>query len=684
MKNNRILNIVIFAISAAIIALFIPVQGMFKYDFSLGEIWDTKTLVAPYDFPLLKSNDEYKLDVNKQENGHINIYNKDLSLGNNALVGVMQYYSIEDNELLPAKFKTLSAERRRAVIIYNALKKVYQVGIIQLCEVDLKREGNYIVKIVDDGKLESKSRRLLYDLNKTKKFIFNELIKDRSIIKEDISVSEIEPFIIPNINFDVELNVILLKQARERVSKTKGIIKKESILIHTGDIVDQNKHDLINSLKKEHKRIGEREFSITPYMFNLLFVLIVLSLSYLSLYTFNRDFLNKKSNVIFLMLLYITFVIASYLVVNATFFSISIYLIPFAIFPFYINNFFGSKVSIYQYIFLLLIVSVLSPEPFDFLLINYLSGLAGMYLLKRAYHRNNFLRAVSVTLITSIILTTIMTMIQVGTLKDIMGVDYIWLFASAILLAAFYQLIYLIEKLFKFVSNITLVELGDNNHVLLLQLAEEAPGTFQHSMQVANLCESAAKAIGANHLLARVGAKYHDIGKSVNAMMFIENNSGKSMHDNLTALESADVIRNHVSDGIRLAKKYNIPNEILEFITSHHADSLIYFFYHAYINSNENENKSVDEGLFRYQGSKPVSKEASICMVADAIEAASRTLDKYTPDSFSLLVENIVSKKIGEGLMTDSKLTFKEMEIVKAAFKDKLSNIYHSRIEYPK
>lgn len=677
--SKRVINIIIFAVSAIIMASLIPTSGMFRYDFVQGEEWNDKTLFAPYDFPISKSQEEYKRDMDIFESQYLPVYHRDTTIKNDALAALKQYYSITAEELNPSSYAKLANDKKRAIIIYNILNDIYTFGIIENTNT---QSVSPIVRVINGDKIESKNRGNLFDKTKTRESIRKTLKANSLMQEENLTMTEAEQFIIPDITFDDEINGYILKQESSKVSTTKGFVRKGKTIIEKGEIVTKDKFELLNSFKKEHYRLGGRDFSIIPFLGNLLFVLVVLVLSYFSLYSFNREFLQSVRNVLFLMLLYIALIVSSVTVINISFYPLSIYLVPFAIFPFYINNFYGSKVSIYQYIFVLLIASMITSSPFEFLMLNYLAGVAGMYILERTYRRNNFFWAVIVTLLVYVFLYTTLSLIQDGDITQINWRRYVWFGVNSILLIALYQLIYLIEKVFKFVSNITLVELCDTNQKLLLDLALQAPGTFQHSMQVANLCESAAKAIGANHLLARAGAMYHDIGKSLNAMMFIENNNGVSMHSKMNELQSAEIIRQHVADGVRLARKNNLPKEIVEFISTHHGDSVIYFFYRTY--KDKHPEMEIDKKLFAYQGPPPSTKETTICMMADAIEAASRTLKEYTPESISKLVEEIVRHQSEGGQFINSKLTFNELEVVKAAFKDKIANIYHSRIEYPK
>lgn len=677
MKKETI-NLLMFALSAIIMASLIPTNGMFRYDINHGEEWNDKSLYAPYDFPILKSEEEYKSDVKEFEKYFLPIYYRDTLISAELREEMKQYLSLSTKELKPEMLKSLSGEKKAHVVAYNTINHFYSNGVIY--EYD-DGYSSLIVRIVNGDKLESYSKKNLYTVSSAKELLKN-MLAFMHVEERDRLLLELDRFIVADIQFDNELTAFVHDQELKQISTTKGFVRKGRAIIEQGEIITPERNELLNSFKQEHLRLGGREVSLMSYFGNLFYVSLILLLSYLALYIFNRDFLRSVRNGLFLMLLYIGIMISAVLVINTEFYPLSIYLVPFAIFPFYLNNFFGSRIANYQYTFALLIVSMVSSTPFEFMLYNYLAGVSGMYLLHRAYRRNKFFWAVLVTLLVYMLLYTVMTTIQDGDFSGLQWKSYVWFMINSVLLIALYQLLYLIEKIFRFVSNATLLELCDTNNKLIQEMARNAPGTYQHAVQVANLSETAAKAIGANHLLARAGALYHDIGKCDNALMFVENNSGESLHDKISELQSAQAIRAHVEAGVRMAKRGKLPKIITDFIATHHGDSLIYYFYKTY--KDKNPELEVKEEDFRYFGPKPDTKETTICMIADAVEAAARTLKEHTPQSISNLIDNIVKGQMNGGQYDNSPLTLEELEKVKNAFKRRVTTIYHSRIEYPK
>ncbi len=676
MKNQKF-NIILFALTAVVLSLLIPTNGMFRYNFKKGSNWGENTLYAPYDFPIHKTNKEYNDDIKSYSEDYKAVYHRDLSTQKRRLEEIASLLGIDSISTKTGLAVSQSQEDKWNVVAYNALKEIYRIGII---EASNNAPNGLVIRMVQNDTIGVYNRNKVLSIPQAKGAL-EEALANADTNEKYLILNDIDRYISPDIIYDEEIDNSIYNSGLNKISKVKGYVREGSVVINEGDVINEDRYSVLESYRQEHLKRGGQDHSILPFFGNLLFVTIVLVLSFFSLHTFDREFLQSTRNVLFLMVLYVSFMALARAISNFEIFPVSVYVIPFAIFPIYINNFFGSKISIYQYVFVLLIVSLLSTSSFEFLMMNYLAGVAGMYALQRAYKGGNLIRAIGVTLLTYAVLFTTLTFIEDGNFNNLEWVNYIWFFVNSVLLVVTYQLVYPIEKLFKFVSNVTLVELGDTNHKLLRELAMKAPGTFQHAMQVANLSEGAAKAIGANSLLARTGAMYHDIGKMNTPKCFIENNPGVSPHDKLSPTQSAEIIRNHVTNGLKLAKKSKLPRVITDFITAHHGNSLIYFFYKKQQDLTPDE--EVDEKLFRYDGAPPHTKETTICMIADAAEAASRTLKEYTPESISELVERIVKGQQDNGAYVNSPLSYSEMEGVKKAIKDKLSNIYHARIEYP-
>ncbi len=677
MRKHKI-NITIFAITAVVLALLIPTNGMFSYSYKLGDVWSDNTVIAPFDFPVLKSDQEYKADIDKFKKTYQSVYSRDLTTRDKRLSEMRNLYRI-DSSYLKMRPASLNRDIRYKGIAYNTISKIFERGIIDNTQLD---NGDMVIRIITDDNLRVTNRASLSTPSQALEQL-KEAIDGAPISMRNDILNIAERYLTPDIIYVEEIDDHIYNRDVSKISAIKGYIREGAVVVNSGDIINDDKYTILESFRLEYANRGVYKISALPLLANLFFASIVLILSFFSLLIYDKEFLESSRRVLFLMMLYVGFTLMAIAITKIKIYPISVYVIPFAIFPIYINHFFGSKISLYQYIFVLLIVSLISGSSFQLLLINYLAGVAGMHALQRATKRGNLIRAAGVTLLVSVVVYSIVSFMDGGKVENIAWESYIWFIINAILLVALYQMIFPIEKIFKFVSNVTLIELNDTNHKLLREMATKAPGTYQHVMQVANLSEAAAKAIGANPLLARAGALYHDIGKMENPKYFIENNKqGEVPHDKLSALQSAEIIREHVSNGLKIARRHNIPNAITDFITTHHGNSLIYFFFKKYQEEIGEEN--IDETLFRYNGSTPNTKETTICMMADSIEAASRTLKEYTPEAISELVESIVTKQESNRLFIKSPLTFADMERVKKAFKEKLSNIYHTRVEYPK
>ncbi len=417
----------------------------------------------------------------------------------------------------------------------------------------------------------------------------------------------------------------------------------------------------------------------------LLGSLILVSSCYLVLYLFLSNFrseiLKVTRKTLFIILIILAFVVLTRIVIS--FYDQSIlYLIPFAIIPIVIGTFYDSRLALFILLITLMLSGFIVPNPFEFIFMNFISGVVAIFSLVNIYRRARLISAaLFVTLSYSVIFFALHTLNNEA-ISSIIWSDYKWFVGNGIMILLCYPLIFLFEKNFFFLSDTTLLELSDINQPLLRRLAEEAPGSFQHSRQVANLAEEAARVVGANLLLARAGSLYHDIGKVANSDYFIENQFvNSSPHGDLDPLESSKIIINHVKEGVQIAKKYKLPVQIIDFIRTHHGTTKTYFFYKKYLEKGKIDNEKEVE--FIYPGPKPFSKEMAIVMMADAVEASSRTLDKYTEYTISELVERIFILQEHDDQFSDAPLTFKDIHDIKNVFKKRLQNIYHSRISYP-
>ena len=681
MRRKYISSIIVFAITAINITALMPVNGFFKYNYKLGHEWAYKDLTAPFDFPILKTEKELAEDIKEMNEHYIPIYELDSISAQTALNNILLDFNISPQDLNPAKTDSLNDLKKAGIILYNKLKELYSVGIISKTEEEYRQNSGtpQIIRIINGNTISSAALNTLYNTEQAKEEIEKAINRSSVTHIPDIEAFQTGKYIGANLIYNEDLNNLTKKEEQDKISVSKGFISKGSVIISENQMIDDNLFNILNSFRAEyHKNEGPTEFSVI--LGNFIYVAVILSLSYIFLFFFRKEFSKSFGNILFLLFIFIMMAFITAIVNKVE--VLSIYMIPFAIVPLYIVTFYDLRMSIFEYVSVLMICSVMTAIPFETFFINLFAGLSGIFVLQNAYHRTRLFVTTGVILLTYIVSFIAISLMQEPDISLIKWQILPWFVVNVILLLALYQLIYFFEKIFGFVTNITLFELCDTNQFLLRELAQKAPGTFQHSMQVANLAEAAAKKIGANALYARTGALYHDIGKMVHPIYFIENISGSfNPHDKLAPEESARIIKQHVSDGIKLAKKHNIPSVIIDFIASHHGDSIIYYFYHNYLQ--QHDGKIEDESLFRYNGPLPVSKEATICMMADAIEAASRSLKEYNYATISALVDKIIETQISGKEFSQSMLSFGEITVIKSVFKEKLANVYHSRIEYP-
>ena len=665
-KKQYIFPAILFILATAAIILMIPRGGRYLQNFNLGETWRGETLTAPFDFSISKSDVEVAEDLQHAQKNYIPVYSYDPETEPKVWANV--------EETLGLSADSISTERR---IIRNALLFIYGKGVVGVLDHShVDDEGNHYVRIDNDGTLETVSAQEVFTPSTAAGYLQRQLAG-----MYRFSGMDWQAFLAPNLSYSQTLNANLQERETKNVARTKGIVYQNEVIVSNGQLIDQDVYNKLNSLKAEYRnRIGTSGSFVSSVIGHALIVMILMAITFLYLFYFRKSFLLQKRNVLFVLMIYLIMV-GLCAAINRTD-TLSVYLIPFAIIPIYILTFFDVRMSIFELTTILLLCSLIVPKPLEFIIINFVGGIVAVFVLGRAYRRSRVFLATGVIFLTSCLCYLAMVLIQEGSLHAFNFWMLIWFGASAILFLGMYQLVYLFEKMFGFVSDITLFELSDTNQKLLLELARQAPGTFQHTLQVANLAEAAAQAIGARALLARTGALYHDIGKQGNPAYFIENRgSNNNPHDQLTPIESATIIRKHVTDGLAMAKKQRLPAIIQEFITGHHGDSLMYFFYAK--QKELNGGVEPDPALFRYDGAKPVRREVSIVMMADAVEAASRSLPEYTEESIAALVDKIIDIQIREGALQESELSFHDIGIIKGVFKDYLGNVYHTRITYP-
>ena len=696
---SSILRMSLYIIACVIVLYAIPKEGKFKYEYQKGSPWKHDNLIAPFDFAIYKSQAEIDAERESVRKDSKPYFNKD----NQVQVTYTDKFLTDFNAQLAAfgVSDTTADQTSKSVNVFAELKKVitkslgdvYANGIIENEQLLLGEGGaksdDFLVAIQNEGITSQKSKSeiltargaYLYVKNDIDRFLNHHQSPDatNSLLWKFANALNPMQWIAPNLEFDQATTEKVLNDNLESVSLTRGFVQQGQRIIYQGEVVGEDEFCILESLRRDYEQHNSSGYSYVFLGQSILFVMLF-ALIFIFLRTFRREiFYQTKYSALILSIITFTIVMTSVVIRNNL---MSIWLLPFLLLAIIIKTFFDTRTGMFLHIVTCVAVSFLMPNSFEYFTMQFIPG----YILLMSYEKLNrrsqaFLTSVICFAMYSIIYVSFELM-YTGLPSEINWRTLIVLAVNCIMLLMAYPLIYIFEKVFGLLSDVTLLELADSNRPLLRRLAEEAPGTFQHCMQVANLAEAAIFKIGGNPHLARTGALYHDIGKLAAPMYFTENQvSGINPHDQLDFVKSAEIIINHVIKGVAIAKEYKLPMQVVDFIKTHHGTSKAGYFYAMY--KKEHPDEDCDK-LFTYPGPRPINKEMAVVMMADSIEAASRSLKKYDTESISTLVENIVNSQISNKQFDNTNLTFKDIDTVKLLFKEKLKNIYHARIEYPK
>lgn len=696
---SSILRMSLYIIACLIVLYAIPKEGKFKYEYQKGSPWKHDNLIAPFDFAIYKSQAEIDAERESVRKDSKPYFNKD----NQVQVTCTDKFLSDFNAQLTAfgvsdtaadqKSKSANVFAELKKVITKSLNDVYANGIIENEQILFGEGGakseDFLVAIQNEGITSQKSKSeiltargaYLYVKNDIDRFLNHHQSPDatNSLLWKFANALNPMQWIAPNLEFDQTTTEKVLNDNLESVSLTRGFVQQGQRIIYQGEVVGEDEFCILESLRRDYEQHNSSGYSYVFLGQSILFVMLF-ALIFIFLRTFRREiFYQTKYSALILSIITFTIVMTSIVIRNNL---MSIWLLPFLLLAIIIKTFFDTRTGMFLHIVTCVAVSFLMPNSFEYFTMQFIPG----YILLMSYEKLNrrsqaFLTSVICFAMYSIIYVSFELM-YTGLPSEINWRTLIVLAVNCIMLLMAYPLIYMFEKVFGLLSDVTLLELADSNRPLLRRLAEEAPGTFQHCMQVANLAEAAIFKIGGNPHLARAGALYHDIGKLAAPMYFTENQvSGINPHDQLDFVKSAEIIINHVIKGVAIAKEYKLPMQVVDFIKTHHGTSKAGYFYAMY--KKEHPDEDCDK-LFTYPGPRPINKEMAVVMMADSIEAASRSLKKYDTESISTLVENIVNSQISNKQFDNTNLTFKDIDTVKLLFKEKLKNIYHARIEYPK
>ena len=658
-------------VTVSIISYFMPKEGKFNYEFDINTPWKYGLLQASFDFAVTKSDEQ----VQKEQDSILTFYQPyflvDKNVEKNMLTKLREDYNRNMKFTLPSSDYLRYIER--------TLKRIYERGVLSVQDAQLLAEDSIQhIRLVDKNVATNQEVNELFTVKGAYEYLLN--ADTLHYNKRVLQTCNLDNYLTSNVTYDLEKSEAALQELLSRVVWGKGLVQTGQKIIDRGEIINEDTYDILRSLRQEWEKRSEsvQEIHMT-FMGQALLVSILILCFMIYLELFRKEYYGRKRSVLLLFALIVFFPVALSIMVEQN--MSNVYIVPLAMIPIIIGIFLDSRTAFMAHTVIILICSIFLRYPHEFIILQMAAGMTAIYSLRELSQRSQLLRTALIVVICYALLHFGFDLIQENDLTKLNTRMYMYFIINGILLLFTYPLLFILEKTFGFTSNVTLVELSNINTKLLREMSEVAPGTFQHSLQMANLAAEAANKIGANSQLVRTGALYHDIGKMLNPAFFTENQSGVNPHKSLSYEQSAQVIISHITDGIKLAEKHQLPKVIKDFIRTHHGKGVAKYFYISY--KNEHPNEEVDIEKFSYPGPNPFTKEQAILMMADAVEAASRSLPEYTEESISTLIDRIVDGQVSEGYFKECPITFKDIALVKALFKEKLKTVYHTRITYP-
>ncbi|WP_298537339.1 HDIG domain-containing metalloprotein [uncultured Algibacter sp.] len=673
-NHSLIYKGLLFVFTTFLIVYLFPKSGKFKYNFERGKPWQSENLYAPFDFAIKKTKSEISSEREAVIANSILYFDLDSRIQPKVNEDFGIHFMERFSDSIPvSKYQKLQEAGE------DIVSKLYSFGV-------LSKNYNYA---------EDRSIVILDGREKKQEGAFNDLVAQGQLttiienVLDDYDLSEFKTdfaalffdLIEPNLEYNKDFSEKLLKDQFSEIAFTRGSVARETLIVSKGEVVEGDKYQILKSLQSEYE---SQVWSESNYYWVLFAYTLLVALALLMLLLFLRKYRvkvfenNTKVTFIFFnisLLIFITTLVINY---NSKY----IYVVPICILPLVFKAFFDARLGLFAHVLTVLLLGFIVPNSYEYMFLQIIAGIVTILTVSELYKRANLFISVGQITLIYIVAYFAFFVIHEGSVESLQWETFIWFILCGLATLFVQPLIYAYEKLFGLVSDVSLLELSDTNTKLLKELANKAPGTFHHSLNVANLAEAAANEIGANAMLVRVGALYHDIGKMKNPTYYTENQStGLNPHDELSSKESARIITDHVINGIEIARKNNLPDRVIDFIRTHHGTSVVYYFYMQEKKTYPNE--EVDKLEFSYPGPKPFSKETAILMMCDSIEAASKSLKEPTSTKIEAFVENIINKQIEEEQFLNANITFKEIQSIKKVLKHKLANIYHLRIEYP-
>ncbi|GGZ86994.1 HD family phosphohydrolase [Algibacter mikhailovii] len=674
-KNHSLMyKALLFVFTTFLIVYLFPKSGKFKYNFEKGKPWQSENLYAPFDFAIKKSESEIALEQKTVTDNSVLYFDVDASVYSKVSgdFGKLFENQFLDSFPRPTYRKLFKAGEAIISEVYlfgmPSEKYAYEAdrGIIILDGREKKQEGVFSDLVLQD-ELTPVIRKVLVESNLSE--------------YEATFVALFFDFVTPNLEFNKTFTEKALQDQLGKIAFSRGSVARETLIVSKGEVVEGDKFQILKSLQSEYESQvwSESNYNWVLFAYTLLVALALLMLL-LFLRKYRKEVFENNTKVTFIFFNISLLIFITTLVVNYN--SKYIYVVPICVLPLVFKAFFDARLGLFAHVLTVLLLGFVVPNSYEYMFLQIIAGIVTILTVSELYKRANLFISVGQITLIYIVAYFAFFVIHEGSIDTLKWETFIWFILCGLATLFVQPLIYAYEKLFGLVSDVSLLELSDTNTKLLKELANKAPGTFHHSLNVANLAEASANEIGANAMLVRVGALYHDIGKMKNPTYYTENQStGINPHDELSSKESARIITDHVINGIEIARKNNLPDRVIDFIRTHHGTSVVYYFYMQEKKAFPND--EVDKALFCYPGPKPFSKETAILMMCDSIEAASKSLKEPTSTKIEAFVENIINKQIEEEQFLNADITFKEIRSIKKVLKHKLANIYHLRIEYP-
>ncbi|MEM9918478.1 MAG: HDIG domain-containing metalloprotein [Bacteroidota bacterium] len=676
-----VVKYLIVLVVVVFISFLYPNNAKFKYEFEAGQTWRYDDLEAPFDFAIQKTPEEIAAEINRIESDASPFYEMDMRKAGERMRFFRENFNNKLNEIrADRQFEDVLRRAAHYIEYMNGLiTRIYDQGVVRLEPSHAERNNNFVVNIRKGNTTYKQTLQQLQTDDKIEKWLPDSLFNS-GLPEADIFIPLLQNFFEPNLTFSDTLTAKFLTDQKAAVARSRGMIRKGELIIANGGIVtDDIYQNLISFQKQYNQKVGNQKSHWGVLLGYFLLTCLILGVFILYLQFHATQIFARFSSLIFLLLWPALYSYLVYIVESSQ--VLSVYIIPFAIVPLILRIFFNGRLALFAHIVIVLLASFLCSSGYEFAFLQILAGIVAVLTNIQLRDWSKFFLSIFYIFLAYALGYIGLSLIETGSLGEVDWSVYKYFFLNILLTLLAYPLIPLLERVFGFTSPITLVEWSDMNRPLLKELSLKAPGTLQHSLQVGNLAEAAAIRIGADPLLVKVAALYHDVGKMNNSSYFIENQSGSNPHQHLNELESANIILGHVSEGVKIAKKHGLPEILIDFIRTHHGTTRVEYFYRNYQKKHPEE--VFDERLFCYPGPRPKTREQTILMIADSLEAACRSRKELTEEGIDELVDKIIQGKIALHQFERSELTFRELQTCKRAFKKILKSIFHARIEYP-